>query len=93
MKCQPGTYTRMYLNIGVTKEPGTRFIVYRFGRLPADEAYREGDVHLVGGSHNWEGRVEIYWRGTWGTISDSSWSNTDARVVCSQLQHSISGMI
>ena len=63
-----------------------------FCSLLADGAYREGDIRLVGGSHNREGRVEIYWMGTWGTISDSSWSSTDARVVCSQLGHSINGM-
>ena len=58
----------------------------------ADEAYREGDIRLVGGSYNWEGRVEIYWTGTWGTISDASWSNSEAEVVCRQLRHSTNGM-
>ena len=58
----------------------------------ADEAYRKGDIRLVGGSYNWEGRVEIYWTGTWGTISDTSWSNSDAEVVCRQLGHSTNGM-
>ena len=58
----------------------------------ADEAYRKGDIRLVGGSYNWEGRVEIYWTGTWGTISDTSWSDSDAEVVCRQLGHSTNGM-
>ena len=57
----------------------------------ADEAYREGDIRLVGGSYNWEGRVEIYWSGTWGAISDSSWTATEATVVCRQLRHSGNG--
>ena len=56
-----------------------------------DEAYREGDIRLVGGSYNWEGRVEIYWSGTWGAISDSSWTAAEANVVCRQLQHSVNG--
>ena len=51
----------------------------------------EGDIRLVGGSYNWEGRVEIYWSGTWGAISDSSWTAADANVVCRQLQHSVNG--
>ena len=37
----------------------------------ASGSYREGDVRLVGGAYNWEGRVEIFWSGSWGTISDS----------------------
>ena len=53
----------------------------------ADEAYREGDIRLVGGFYNWEGRVEIYWSGTWGAISDSSWTAAEANVVCRQLRH------
>ena len=59
-----------------------------FSFIIADEAYREGDIRLVEGSYNWEGRVEIYWSGTWGTISDSSWTADDASVVCTQLKHS-----
>ena len=59
----------------------------------ADEAYKEGDIRLVEGSYNWEGRVEIYWSGIWGTISDSSWTTADANVVCRQLQHSGNGTL
>ncbi|CAI8023577.1 Neurotrypsin, partial [Geodia barretti] len=53
--------------------------------------YREGDIRLVGGPHNWEGRVEIFWNGTWGTISDSQWTNEDASVIRRQLQHMLPG--
>ena len=42
----------------------------------------------MGGPRNWEGRVEVFWTGTWGAISDSQWSTTDANVVCKQLKHS-----
>ena len=42
----------------------------------------------MGGANNWEGRVEIFWNGDWGAISDSLWSTADANVVCRQLLHS-----
>ena len=47
--------------------------------------YKEGDIHLVGGSYSWEGRVEIYLYGEWGTISYHSATAVDAHVVCQQL--------
>ncbi|CAI7997790.1 Neurotrypsin, partial [Geodia barretti] len=59
---------------------------------PADGSYRNGDLRLVGGPHNWEGRVEV-WNRTWGAVSDSQWSTPDANVVCKQLKHSDSGAV
>ena len=52
----------------------------------ADGQYRDGDIRLVGGSYQWEGRVEIYFSGTWGTITDSDWTSDDAQVVCPELE-------
>jgi len=45
----------------------------------------DGDVRLLGGSVPNEGRVEICFNETWGTVCDDFWSTNDAKVVCRQL--------
>ena len=41
----------------------------------------EGNIRLVGGKHLWEGRMEIFLSGVWGTVSDDRAGNAAARVV------------
>ena len=50
---------------------------------------KEGNIRLIGGSYNWEGRVEIYLNGEWGTITHDGAGFHDARVVCRQLGYDI----
>ena len=45
-------------------------------------------MKLVGGKYSNEGTVLVCYNNLWGLISDTAWSNGDARVVCRSLGHS-----
>ena len=51
----------------------------------------DGDIRLVDGSTNYEGRVEICINKAWGTITYFYGSNNEAQTVCNQLGYSATG--
>lgn len=52
-----------------------------------------GEIRLVGGSDNTEGRVELCIEGKWNSVCGDHWGNSESYIVCSELGLVPSGII
>ena len=56
--------------------------------MNACAACSQGDIRLVAGARDNEGRVEVCNQNQWGSICDIGWGLQDARVACYQAGYS-----
>ena len=54
---------------------------------------KDGDVKIVGGATESEGRLEVCLGKRWGTIDGHGWTHTDTQVACRQLGYSTQGIL
>ena len=69
------------------------YIILTDTNYTVDISCNDGDVRLVGGANDLEGRVEICYNKIWGSVCHNSWQNNDVHVVCKQLGYHSKGNI
>ena len=86
--------TRLLANESACTKPSYVFIILVYigiDHINASVPCADGDLRLVGGINDTEGRVEVCISNQWGTVCHNLWSVSDAKVVCRQLGFSALG--
>ena len=52
-----------------------------------------GDIRLVNGTNELEGRLEICINNAWGSVCSQGFTEDDAKVVCQQIKFPFNGML
>ena len=79
------TYLRTYIH-NINLRSFTYYVLY------SSAACADGEVRLVEGESEWEGRLEVCLSQRWGTVSSDGWSHTNTHVICNDLGYeTISG--
>ena len=65
----------------------------RYLKWPTIGQCIEGDIRLVGGATQYEGRVEFCHNGQWGTVCDDRFNRPDGAVVWRQLEYGVTGKV
>ena len=68
-------------------------VLYIDNNVTVDTSCGNGDVRLVGGANELEGRVEICYNKMWGSVCHQSWQINDANIICKQLHFQPVGKI
>ena len=62
-------------------------IIFTFGKADCVD----GQIRLMEGEGEWEGRLEICYNERWGTVGGDKWTQTNSDVVCKALGYGRSG--
>ncbi|KAL7882623.1 hypothetical protein SRHO_G00002810 [Serrasalmus rhombeus] len=63
-----------------------QFVPCRLREQLSITCMRNSSIRLVGSGGDCAGRLEVFHRGSWGTVNNNLWDIKDAQVVCRELQ-------